>query len=300
MVLSDGNTIKNNTAVKNDNYGIILYYVDKNNVFSNNVTENKKGDCTEFANASAMLARYLGIPSRVVTGFVASKYLQLPKHKRALLLLQDRIEFLKQFDINDLYMVTTSHRHAWFQAYIPSFGWIDMEATQFAIPPQLGGNPNDWNLVIPLVKKENPKIIKEPFPWALIGIVSAAFLAGLVVLIYSYKFARELYLKVRSSSFSRAGIKALQRLLLAKLANRGFAHKPASGTIVEYAEKYLAVMGFAEIYTELSYRISIPDDEKTQKHRALRNEYGKILQETGRMGFWSRIKYVFWLAGIRY
>ena len=42
-VLSDGNTIKDNTAVENDNYGIILYYVDKNNVFSNNVTENKKG-----------------------------------------------------------------------------------------------------------------------------------------------------------------------------------------------------------------------------------------------------------------
>ncbi len=42
-VLSNGNTIKDNTAVKNDNYGIILYYVDKNNVFLNNMTDNKKG-----------------------------------------------------------------------------------------------------------------------------------------------------------------------------------------------------------------------------------------------------------------
>jgi len=42
-VLSDGNIIKNNTVVKNGNYGIILYYADKNAVFSNTATENKKG-----------------------------------------------------------------------------------------------------------------------------------------------------------------------------------------------------------------------------------------------------------------
>ena len=42
-VLSDGNIIKNNTVVKNDNYGIILYYADKNAVFLNTVTENKNG-----------------------------------------------------------------------------------------------------------------------------------------------------------------------------------------------------------------------------------------------------------------
>ncbi|VVB71994.1 Periplasmic copper-binding protein (NosD) [uncultured archaeon] len=42
-VLSDGNIIKNNTAVKNNNYGILLYYVDKNTVFWNMATENKNG-----------------------------------------------------------------------------------------------------------------------------------------------------------------------------------------------------------------------------------------------------------------
>ena len=42
-VLSDGNIIKNNTVVRNDNYGIILYYADKNAAFLNTVTENKNG-----------------------------------------------------------------------------------------------------------------------------------------------------------------------------------------------------------------------------------------------------------------
>ncbi len=42
-VLSGGNIIKNNTAVKNNNYGIILFHADKNTVFLNTVIENKNG-----------------------------------------------------------------------------------------------------------------------------------------------------------------------------------------------------------------------------------------------------------------
>jgi nitrous oxidase accessory protein len=42
-VLSYGNIIKDNTAIKNNNYGIILYHVDKNTVFLNTVIENKNG-----------------------------------------------------------------------------------------------------------------------------------------------------------------------------------------------------------------------------------------------------------------
>jgi nitrous oxidase accessory protein len=40
-VLSDGNIIKDNTAINNNNYGILLYRVDENTVFLNTVTENK-------------------------------------------------------------------------------------------------------------------------------------------------------------------------------------------------------------------------------------------------------------------
>ena len=42
-VISHGNIIKNNTVIKNGNYGIILYYADKNAVFLNTVTGNKNG-----------------------------------------------------------------------------------------------------------------------------------------------------------------------------------------------------------------------------------------------------------------
>jgi nitrous oxidase accessory protein len=42
-VLSDGNIIKDNAAIKNNNYGIILNHADKNTVFLNTVIENKNG-----------------------------------------------------------------------------------------------------------------------------------------------------------------------------------------------------------------------------------------------------------------
>ena len=42
-VLSNGNILKDNVAVKNNNYGIILYKAEKNTVFLNSVTENQKG-----------------------------------------------------------------------------------------------------------------------------------------------------------------------------------------------------------------------------------------------------------------
>ena len=61
-VLSDGNTIKNNTVVKNDNYGIILYYADKNAVSLNALTENKNGGILlVHSNNNQIWGNYAGI-----------------------------------------------------------------------------------------------------------------------------------------------------------------------------------------------------------------------------------------------
>lgn len=42
-VLSNGNILKDNVAVKNNNYGIMLYKAEKNTVFLNSANENQKG-----------------------------------------------------------------------------------------------------------------------------------------------------------------------------------------------------------------------------------------------------------------
>lgn len=266
----------------------------------NFLTKVKSGDCTEFANASAIIARFYGIPTRVVTGFLSDQSLQLPKHKRGLQYLQNKIDLLKNYSLRELMMVTTAHRHAWFQAYIPPYGWIDIEATSYAIPPQLGGNPNDWNLVIPLVEKEKPKNIPDPFPWHIVGLVFLGCVAGGAIALYAFKFIKELVYVFAASTGTVLGAKALGRLLIMRLVNRGFAHKPGSMTFAEYAEQYPSLNGFAHIYDEMCYRTSFAENEFKNLFRQLREQYRRIFYEHRKLGAAKRIACVFSLRGIRY
>ncbi|MFW6138576.1 MAG: transglutaminase-like domain-containing protein, partial [Spirochaetota bacterium] len=72
------------------------------------LVHQKKGDCTEFSNAAAVLARMAGVPSRVVTGFLASGKLQTPSHRRGIRILRDAIGPLKKYPLQELYLVTTA------------------------------------------------------------------------------------------------------------------------------------------------------------------------------------------------
>ncbi len=81
--------------------------------------ETKKGDCSEFSNSLALLARFIGVPSRVVTGYLASKSLQTPYHTEGAAMLRQSIPRLQDYDITSLYLVTTAHRHSWTQLYFP-------------------------------------------------------------------------------------------------------------------------------------------------------------------------------------
>jgi transglutaminase-like putative cysteine protease len=239
--------------------------------------QTKTGDCTEFSNSTALLARMAGIPSRVVTGFLATRDLQLPKHRRGLAYLQQKMEPLQKYSLDELVLVTTSHRHAWTEVYISGYGWIDIETTGFAKPPQLGGDPNDWNVVVPLMNKKQGTPEEPAFPWTTVLIVIGIVLGSAVVGVYAVKFGREAVLYAVSRSNTRLGLAAFQRLLLIRLISAGFEYKPKSLTILEYSEKYPPAAGFAGNYTELRYRGRIPKEEKDALWGDLRCEYRKIM-----------------------
>ena len=97
--------------------------------------ETRAGDCTEFSNTSAILGRMLGIPTRVVTGWLGSESLQTPQHARGAAILRQSIEPLQEYPVEDLYLITTAHRHSWTQFWLPDFGWIDFETTVHAKAP---------------------------------------------------------------------------------------------------------------------------------------------------------------------
>lgn len=69
--------------------------------------DNKKGYCTSFATAMAVLARAIGIPTRYIEGYVVDYGDQSEKG----------------------YLVRNSNAHAWAEAYFDGVGWIPFEAT---------------------------------------------------------------------------------------------------------------------------------------------------------------------------
>jgi transglutaminase-like putative cysteine protease len=69
--------------------------------------QNKVGFCTFFASAMALMARSLGMPARVATGFTSGGY----------------------DTKSGTYIVKESASHAWTQIYFANYGWVNFEPT---------------------------------------------------------------------------------------------------------------------------------------------------------------------------
>lgn len=71
--------------------------------------ENRKGYCAYYAGATLFMLRALGIPSRIVAGF----------------LTQDR----SAGNNKGWYWYYADQAHAWVQVYFPGYGWLDFDTT---------------------------------------------------------------------------------------------------------------------------------------------------------------------------
>ncbi len=80
------------------------------------LTENKRGSCTHFATAAALLCRSRGIPARYCEGFIVKA---------------DDIEQTVEKGENGYITVCVpdSRAHAWVEVYVDNVGWISFEAT---------------------------------------------------------------------------------------------------------------------------------------------------------------------------
>lgn len=75
--------------------------------------EEKRGYCTSFASAMAVMCRAVGIPARYIEGYAA-----VP-------------------DADGVARVTQEHGHAWIEVYFPGFGWLSFDPT-----PGIGQAPD--------------------------------------------------------------------------------------------------------------------------------------------------------------
>lgn len=264
------------------------------------VAETRRGDCTEFSNTAAILGRLAGIPARVVVGYLASRDLQTDAHRQGVSVLRQMVEPLKQYDPEDLYLVTSAHHHSWVQFYLPGYGWIDFETTEFAIPPVGSGDANNRNVVIPLIEPQpNPREIR-PFPWLLLARLLGLLVGSGTVALYLFRYARETLLETMARRSDARALRALQRLLLMRLAADGHPIKHPWETAVEYAERMPEVQAFAGLYTELRYRDLSDADGKDELWQRLRSAYRDVLSATRKRGLKAVVRRIVSLRALHY
>jgi hypothetical protein len=264
------------------------------------LVHSRTGDCTEFSNSAAILLRLAGIPSRVVTGYLASRDLQSFAHRQAIRVLRRTIPPLQEFPLDQLYLVTTSQRHSWVQAWLPGYGWVDIESTAFAIPPPPGKNPGDLDVVIPLIQPQPQEKPVFRFPWLLaLQALAALALAGLAGL-YLYRLLRQAWLALMARGSGTRALRALYQLLLVRLSGRGYVLKKPSQTPAEYAKSYPELGRFAALYTRLRYRERMSPEERARAWAELRASYAEILKASRHPGLGPLARRLFSLKALYY
>ncbi len=116
--------------------------------------EAKRGYCEHFATALALMAREVGVPTRLVTGYLPGDF----------------------NPFTGFYEVSTAHAHAWVEAYLWGRGWVAFDPTPgFAGPGEISEG-----LSLPLA--DWARSLQSKGPLVLLGLGGIALL-GLVGLI---------------------------------------------------------------------------------------------------------------------
>jgi len=253
--------------------------------------KDRTGDCSEFAHSAAMLGRLSGIPSRVVHGYLGSKDTQTPAHRRGARVMQKQLPVLKDFKPEELYLITNGHHHAWVQFYLPGYGWVDFETTAFAIPPDPQFDPNNADVLIPIIEPEKNEKAKEfRIPYRTLARLAIIALLSLLGLLYALRYGQELLYSWRSRSPTENGVRALARLLVLRLAADGRPLRAPAFTLLEYSRTFPELEEFAKSYNRFLYRSQSTAPEKAELILVLHREYEKLARESVRPGFvaWLR------------
>jgi transglutaminase-like putative cysteine protease len=218
-------------------------------VLKNFLFGTRVGDCSEFSNTAALLARLAGIPSRVVTGYAVRKDLQTAAHREGIRKIMEKFPPLAGKNPERLFLVTTAHSHSWAEFYIPGSGWVDFETTSRAIAPEAGRDPNGADIVIPefdSLGEDAPSRIS--FPWLLAGKIALLLFAAGAVFWWLRRMATLLALSVVARRGDSRGAKARFRIFLVRLAARGYRAKRHDETPREYGLAFPELADIMDLY----------------------------------------------------
>lgn len=85
--------------------------------------DNKKGDCSEYADLMVTLLRIESIPARKILGFVISNN---PQKEPS---IGDSYSYYQNYDGSTESIDSTLTQHAWIEYYVPNIGWIACDPT---------------------------------------------------------------------------------------------------------------------------------------------------------------------------
>lgn len=275
----------------------------------------RRGYCEQFASAYAMMARGLGIPSRVAIGFTSGELLQEGE-------LDSPAGETAEREGAETYLVRGRNYHSWPEVLIPGAGWVAMEPTpsrgsptaenytgiapqqdeETALPPAseisslIGETELPPELQPAPLLPEGQENSDSSFSVLSIALWLLAALAGIAVLALSAGVLRQIYRNRKLSATTIGRVTLAWQKVQAECASVGIRRSPST-TAHEFANQVAqdsmtaaatppSLPKLADIVAQASYA---PDD-LTSAHAA---EAEEIEAETRhrirlRKPLWSR------------
>lgn len=159
------------------------------NIIDEFLFETKRGHCEIFASTLAVMLRAVGIPSRLVTGYVA----------------------VRHNPITGYYEARVLDGHAWVEAYINEYGWVTFEPT----PPYVLPEPKQQNVLTSIMEyleqKQRSDMLMNNQDWSAVATrvaltlwetikqaleVLLALLNGIAVVLWSWLRAYGVFLAI--------------------------------------------------------------------------------------------------------
>lgn len=218
---------------------------------------DKEGVCEQYVTALVVMARTLGIPARLVTGYGSGGYNQLTGY----------------------YEVRASDAHSWAEVYFPRYGWVPFDPTPGWTPQPYPTPVQTWFL-----SRYGGALLDLDLPLAAIVSGSMAglaaigpFLAGLgfllalaVVVFFLHKRFRLALIRSGNTLYSRISNEQTRRLIfklyqhgIKILARKKYCQRERWETVTEYANRLDHLPALVELTQAVeiaAYRPEAPDE----------------------------------------
>ena len=229
----------------------------------------KRGFCSHYATAMAVMLRSEGVPARVVTGYAMGDWVQEEQAFR----------------------VPVSYAHAWVEVYFPGLGWVEFEPTAYRTPIIYPENaPMEESPPVLAIEPETPA---QPPAYLAYLVIAAAL--GLIALPF-------VLMRLFSTSRGAPAVQAdvLYRRMRRALAWAGLPAAPSvtpdeylaayDMQLAEYQQIDKALRQVTAIYREMVYSPHPPDERRV---RAAGTLWQQSISEWVRMvvrSRWVRIR----------